>query len=138
MKKLLAIVLALVLVLSMTACSTSSGTDHHPEDYDQTGTCGENAQWGYVEKTGELTISGTGEMDDYSFEQFSSTAPWSELEIKSVSIQGVTNIGNVSFTFCNDLTKVSIPDSVTTIGDHAFYNCTGLTEITIPNSVTSI
>ena len=38
----------------------------------------------------------------------------------------------------DDLTAVTIPDSVTSIGREAFYNCTSLTSVTIPNSVTSI
>ena len=38
----------------------------------------------------------------------------------------------------NDLTSVTIPDSVTSIGDNAFSDCTSLTSITIPNSVTRI
>ncbi len=43
-----------------------------------------------------------------------------------------------AFYYRDDITKVTIPNSVTSIGDWAFYNCTSLTSITIPNSVTSI
>mgnify|MGYP002515211758 CR=1 FL=1 len=42
------------------------------------------------------------------------------------------------FTFCNDLKKVTIPDSVTSIGNYAFGVCAGLISVTIPDSVTSI
>ena len=38
------------------------------EDYDVTGTCGENAKWGFKEATGELTIIGTGKMEDYALD----------------------------------------------------------------------
>ena len=48
----------------------------------------------------------------------------------------VTSIGVAAFA-SNNLTTVSIPNSVTTIGGLAFYNNT-LTAVTIPNSVTSI
>ena len=50
----------------------------------------------------------------------------------------VTSIGDYAFSYCYDLTSITIPNSVTSIGVYAFYSCDGLTSITIPNSVTSI
>ncbi|ROO14395.1 leucine-rich repeat domain-containing protein [Flavobacterium psychrophilum] len=50
----------------------------------------------------------------------------------------VTAIGESAFEHCNNLTSVTIPNSVTTIGDYVFVGCFGLTSVTIPNSVTSI
>ena len=59
--------------------------------------------------------------------------------IISVEIpNGVTNIGDGTFSFCGSLTSITIPDSVTSIGHNAFSDCSGLTSITIPDSVTSI
>ena len=51
---------------------------------------------------------------------------------------GVTGVGERAFSFCYDLTSITIPNSVTSIGLSAFYYCTALTSITIPNSMTSI
>ncbi|WP_394359140.1 leucine-rich repeat domain-containing protein [Flavobacterium psychrophilum] len=50
----------------------------------------------------------------------------------------VTAIGESAFVHCNNLTSVTIPNSVTTIGDYVFGGCSGLTSVTIPNSVTTI
>ena len=50
----------------------------------------------------------------------------------------VTSIGDFAFYYCTGLTSVTIPDSVTSIGNFAFYDCTGLTSVNIPDGVTSI
>ena len=85
-----------------------------------------------------LTISGTGNMESYYWDNY---APWySQREsIKNVVIEnGVTNISYYAFYDCNVLTSVTIPNSVTSIEDYAFNECSALTSITIPNSVTYI
>ena len=50
----------------------------------------------------------------------------------------VTAIGEMAFFYCENLTSITIPDSVTSIGDSAFTNCKNLTSINIPNGVISI
>ena len=35
----------------------------------------------------------------------------------------VTSIGDFAFSYCSDLTAVTIPNSVTSIGSGAFYKC---------------
>lgn len=61
---------------------------------------------------------------------------------ESISYKGntysVTSIGWGAFYLCNELTSVTIPNSVLIIDNSAFSSCSGLTSITIPNSVTSI
>ncbi|MBR3835979.1 MAG: leucine-rich repeat domain-containing protein, partial [Clostridia bacterium] len=101
------------------------------------GTCGENLTW-ILYEDGELVISGTGEMTDYSFP---TDAPWynNRSLIKTVTIEdGVTSIGNYAFYDCDSLTNITIPNGVTSIGSRAFSLCDSLTSITIPDSVTSI
>ncbi len=50
----------------------------------------------------------------------------------------VTSIGEDAFLNREDVTSVTIPNSVTSIGKQAFSSCDGLTSVTIPNSVTYI
>ena len=59
-------------------------------------------------------------------------------EITEAVISNSTQIGNYAFINCQDLTSVTIGNSVTAIGAAAFQGCTGLTSLTIPNNITSI
>ena len=87
---------------------------------------------------GTLTISGTGAMKDYNINDTQSPVI-NHQNVKKVMIEdGVTNIGNYAFYFCENLTSLTLPDSVTSIGDSAFDTCRGLTNITIPEGVTNI
>jgi hypothetical protein len=47
----------------------------------------------------------------------------------------VTTIGNGAFGFRDDLTSVSIPDSVTSIETKAFFYCTGLVSATLSSNL---
>ena len=98
------------------------------------GTCGENVTW-TLDENGTLTISGTGEMEDYE----QSSYPFMYDDIKTVIIKnGVTSIGDWVFIYCRSMTRVEIPQSVTRIGTGAFCCCSSLETITLPANVTSI
>ena len=100
------------------------------------GECGVGVTWSYNDQEKILTISGSGAIED--FDSFDA-APWHiyKEELTKIIIQdGITRIGNYSFSnsgrYCE---TISIPSSVTTIGKRAFANCTGLETIEIPDSV---
>ena len=105
------------------------------------GTCGENLTW-TLDDAGLLTISGTGDMTNYSLCE----APWWENYcdvILSVVIEsGVTGIGDCAFQDCRNMKSISIPEGVTRIGDYALASFDlgnrSLTEIRFPDSLTSI
>jgi fibronectin type 3 domain-containing protein len=81
----------------------------------------------YISSNGEIEITG---LEDESI---------TDLVIPD-TIAGlpVTSIGDWAFDECDNLTSITIPNSVTRIGDHAFSWCSSLTGITIPDSVTTI
>ena len=100
------------------------------------GTCGDNLTWNYNENTQTLTISGTGDMWDYSW---ADKASWMHLDVSQVILEeGVTSIGGSAFFYCFSLSEVVFPDSLTSIGEAAFYGCEALTEITLPENVSTI
>ena len=102
----------------------------------KTGTCGPDLDWELTDD-GVLTITGTGEMDDYT--GGIAGKPWSYKNVKQVIIDdGVTTIGNFAFYGCTALTSINIPNSVTTIEKGAFSYCYKLKQIDIPNSVTTL
>ena len=51
---------------------------------------------------------------------------------------GVTEIGEGTFSCRTSLKSITIPESVTKIGKRAFYDCRNLKSVTIPESVTKI
>ncbi len=102
------------------------------------GTCGNNVTWTLDTSSGSLTISGTGEMNDYSNQQEIPWRNYSDIIKKVVINSGVTHIGRLSFMRNEQLSSVSIPNTVTSIAYGAFTLCSSLKTITIPESVTTI
>lgn len=112
------------------------------EGGETSGSCGANVTWRLVD--GVLTISGSGEMEDYQspHDVKGKSAPWYKYyrnDIKRVVVEeGVTTIGGYAFYVCLHMTSIELPSSITTIGESAFSNCGGLINIELPSGVTSI
>ncbi|MBQ4547438.1 MAG: leucine-rich repeat protein [Oscillospiraceae bacterium] len=100
------------------------------------GTCGTNLSWEF--SAGTLTISGSGEMNNYSDEK---SVPWYGIrnEILKLSLpEGLTSVGKAAFYGCKNIVSVKIPNSVTKIGDYAFSNCRGMTMLGFGSRVETI
>lgn len=101
----------------------------------QSGQCGENVKYIYNTDTNELTLSGSGPMDDYS----ASLSPFFNMKVKSLYIEeGITKIGAFAFECCTKLQNVYIPDSVAFIGNRAFINCDKLDNLVFSDSLKTI
>ena len=124
------------------------------------GACGDNLAWSFDDTAGKLTITGTGDMWDWSY----SNTPWEAYMNRITSVElpvGLTTIGgrafcgtkitgieipgtvtaiagSYAFSECTDLTHITFPGSLTSIGQDAFSGCTGLTSLTIPGNVVEV
>ena len=150
-KRALCLILTLCMVVSLLPMGASAA------ETVKSGTCGD-VKWTY-DSEGLLTISGTGEMEDYPYSGYQYPSYLYQTTIKRVVIEsGVTSIGECAFFGCGSLESVTIPDSVTRIGRYAFAGCEKLADadgfvlvrdtlydyygpggdVTIPNGVTRI
>lgn len=130
MKKVLSLVLVVVMI-----CSTFAGLQITSHALSSSGSCGDNVSYKFNYSTGLLTISGSGAMRSYTYDDWN--CPFCcQTGIKTVVIEsGVTSIGGSAFDGCSSLTSITIPNSVTSIGWYAFSGCSSLTSISLPDSV---
>lgn len=100
------------------------------------GKCGDNLNW-TLNRNGELEITGTGKMYDFSYYASSGEknyVPWHNYidQIKSLKIgEGVTYVGTDSFYQFNNLNNIYISSSVIDINREAFRLCKNLNEINV-------
>ncbi len=145
LKKLLSLLASAAMVVTALtgAMSVSAETD--------SGKCGENATWSFDNKTGILTISGTGDM----YTNYVPCEQWEYYQYKDeitevVVKEGITSIGDSAFgpfdngftlyrnpPIYSKLTKLSLLSSVKSIGKYAFYK-TALTSVTLPEGLETI
>ena len=110
------------------------------------GSAGENIHWSLSE-AGVLTVSGQGEMDNYSLQysekdkQYITTAPWGEYmkQITSVVMEsGITSVGQCAFAYLTYLKQVIVPDTLVRVENNGFNRSFQVEEILLPDSVTYI
>ena len=146
MKKILASLMVVVIVLTAAPLTGFIGlnldfdwirldwlnfnAEANAETY--SGHCGDRPTWSLDTSTGELVISGTGSMTNYSY---SSRVPWYSYRssIKKVTIgNGVTSIGNHAFDDCKGITELTMPISAYLYNSYnTFYGCENIEKITL-------
>ena len=109
------------------------------------GSCGDNVAWSYDANSCTLTISGSGDMEDYdaTYDRddetyYNPTYPWPSSVAKLVVKDGVTRLGSFAFYKCTSLVEVSLPESIGAFGSYCFAECSQLISLTIPSKVTVI
>ena len=145
-KRLLSMILALSMMLTILPVNAITAL---AADDGMSGNCGKNGNNvtynltqnndSDADKTYTLTISGNGEMNNYSDYNFGNS-PWANVAsaITQVVFEGdITTIGNYSFYRCTRLTSITIPNSVISIGTGAFLDCMNLQKITMPDDSNS-
>ncbi len=144
-KRILATVLTVMMLLGIVLMTDINITASAAEIY--SGTCGENLTWTLDTVTGELVISGEGEMYDYDAmgDVVPNYSPWSntgDTQIKSIVINdGITSIGDNAFhNGSNNIVfeSIEIPNSISRIGERAFAYCESLENIYIGKNVCNI
>ena len=116
-KKLLSLLLCMIMLLAL--CGTAFADA--PIEWE-------------ISKKGVLTISGDGELPDYSYV----APPWENRrkDIKSVVVEeGVTSISPNTFQYCTNLKTVTLPSTLTELGKYAFYKCSSLKSVVMPESM---
>ncbi len=161
MKRIFAMLLALVLVCSLMACSKDEGTDDDPTDLTVTsnelytpasGTYNDRFEYeiingnevaiiGFASDYTPHAVSVPATIEDCPVVEISDSAFYQCSQVTAVTLPAsVTKIGDMAFAGCVQLTAVTLTEAVAlkSIGDYAFAYCDKLTAIVIPASVTHL
>lgn len=106
--------------------TTVTGKNSAESEAKTNGQCGRTKtntlKWAFDSSTGVLSISGAGDMQDYTD---GAPTPWKSFADEITEIQigdQVTGIGTAAFAGLKNLTKVNIPASITRLGSYIFNN----------------
>lgn len=120
------------------------GVAGQPEHIYVYGVAGDEAYYS-IDRDGVLTIWGTGEIADFAEPNVESEdeypVPWIYWldGFDTVIVEdGITTIGQNTFSCLNNIKYITLPDSVTTIDDAACVSCENLVSIELGNNVETI
>ena len=174
-KRLITFVLCICMMLANDTVLTTQAAGKNEvgstestveETKELSGTCGKKLKWKLNLQSGELKITGSGEMEDMHEpdDEDKIYSPWWNYreEVKTIQIadsvtnvsenafSGLSNLKSIklgknikeieasAFCDCSSLEKITLPNTVKKIGKYAFWNCESLKEIVIPNGVAKL
>ncbi len=157
MKKLLAMIIAAMLILSMVACANGNEDETSEEEASQaqgndsvttsTGTfqCGTNADGDYEiikyvpASVAVVDIELPAQVDGRDIVGVGEGAFKAENSVKSIKLPSTYQyIGDYAFYDCDSLTTVTMADSLLTVGKHAFAACDLLSAVTFSKGLTTV
>lgn len=114
--------------------------DTEPTSFDYSGTFGQKNpfSWALDSTTGTLVISGNGRMAGW---QDAENRPWAKIRNKVTKVivkDGAQNLSQYLVARCENMTSISIPESVTEICDGVFIRAYALESIQLPQGLTKI
>ena len=134
MKKILALILAALLIFCMVACGQS-------EEQETENVNGDEVKTEISVESGKLVYAANDD-GDYEIIDYIPTGVKTIdlLELPKTTDDGRDLVGIASEAFKAELTikAISIPDTYTYIGDFAFYDCDNLESVSMTSSVTSL
>ena len=135
MKKILALILAALLIFTMVACSN----DEQDAENEETTpiTANENTISTAV-GTFSYDINDNGECEIISYAPASVAIVAIDLPATTPDGREISGIGANAFKAQNSISSISIPSTYTHIGNYAFYDCDALATVVMTDSVLEI
>lgn len=135
MKKILALMLATLMILCLAACAKTDEKETGDEDK-------LNVEQNEISVKSGKFLYDTNDEGDYEIVKYvpSGVSTVDLLELPKTTSDGrdIVGIADEAFKAVLTIKAVSIPDTYTYIGSFAFYDCDGLESITLPGSVSEI
>lgn len=131
--KMLAIILTSVLLVFNCASIGSYAADN-----DIVSGKNNNVRWEINKTTGLMTVEGKGYIGEWCYIDGVFYTEYKSYVKELVVGDGITGIGCVAFDSCENLTKVTLPNSVSEIVSEAFWGCTSLTKVVFGSGIKKI